>query len=903
MRDWRAFVRSHLRLPGLTPERESRVVRELAAQLEDFYRDALGRGATEVEAEAHAAAQITDWTRMADDVLRADRAHLKPRVERLADSMQDAAPASGGRRAGGLSMAADALRDGRYAIRQLIKTPGFTLVIVLTLALGIGATSAIFTVVNGVLLQPLPFPEPGRLVRVHEVVPQYGRFSVAPASFLDWRQQNTVFEGIAAYTAASGTLVEAEGPERIQGAAVSWDLFSLLAVAPAIGSGFNASHDRPNADNAIVLSHGLWQRRFGADPGVVGRSISLNGVPVTILGVMPAGFAFPSRTIEFWRPLAINPADASRGAHFLGVVARMKPGVSIDQAVAEMKTIAERLAQQYPDAAANESAEVVALHDQVVGGIRPALLTLLAAVGVVVLIVCANVANLLLVRASVREKEVAIRAALGAGRRRLAFQMFVESLVLALTGGAIGVLLAYLAIPLVQSLGADSIPRVADIRIDVRVLMFAFGASVLTGILFGLAPVWHATRAGLGAVLKEGGRSSATSGGRWVRSALLVVEVALSIVLLVGASLLLRSFAKLTNVDPGFKPANVLAFQVGLPPATYPQDVNRIAFFDTLLDRVRALPDVQAAGMVHRLPLRGGYVLSFDVQGRPKARPGEEPSAHYRAVSPGYFETLGIPLRRGRLFTARDTEKPPLVAIVDEAFVKRHFANENPIGRGLDIGNGTDGFYEIVGVVGNVLHEALDESTEPTMYVPFKQSVFSTMWMLVRAKEDPARLTGSVRQAVKDIDRTLPAYSITPLSTVLSDSLAERRFSLLLLGFFALLAMFLAAVGLYGIVAYSVRQRTREIGVRLAIGARPGDVLRMVIGGGMKLALLGVAIGLAAAVGLAQLVKSMLFDVTPSDPASYIATAAVLLLVAALASYVPARRAMRVDPLVALQHE
>lgn len=902
MPDWRVFVRSRLSLHGLTPERESRIIRELAAQLEDFYRDSLARGATEAEAEAHAAAQIADWRQMADDVLRADRAHAKPRVDRLADSIQDARLGSDPPPAKGFLMFADALRDTRYAIRQLIKTPGFTLVLVLTLALGIGATSAIFTVVNGVLLQPLPFPESERLVRVHEVVPQYGRFAVAPATFLDWRQQNTVFERLAAYGTASGTIVEADGPERIQGAAVSWDMFDLLRVAPALGSSFTAAHDRPNSDNAIVISHGLWQRRFGADRGIVGQSIGLNGVPVTILAVMPAGFHFPSRTTEFWRPLAISPADASRGAHFLGVIGRMKTGISVEQSAAEMKTIAERLAQQFSDSA-NESAEVVALHDQIVGSIRPALLTLLAAVGVVVLIVCANVANLLLVRASVREKEVAIRAALGAGRRRLAFQMFVESLVLALGGGAVGVLLAYLAIPLIQTLGADSIPRVADIRINVRVLLFAVGASVVTGILFGLAPAWHATRAGLGAVLREGGRSSSTSGGRWVRNALLVAEVALSIVLLVGASLLLRSFAKLTNVDPGFKPANVLAFQVSLPPATYPADPSRIAFFDTLLQRLETLPDVRAAAMVHRLPLRGGYVLSFSVEGRPRAKPGEEPSAHYRVVSPGYFETLSIPLLRGRLFAARDTEKPPFAAVVDEAFVKRHFPNENPIGRSLDIGNGVDGLYEIVGVVGNVVHEGLDESTEPTMYVPFKQSVFSTMWMLVRAKDDPARLAGGVRQAVREIDRTLPAYSITPLSTVLSDSLAERRFSLLLLGFFAVVAMFLAAVGLYGIVAYSVRQRTREIGVRLAIGARPRDVLGMVIGGGMKLTLLGVAIGLAAAVGLAQLVKSMLFDVTPSDPTSYVATALVLLVVAAVASYVPARRAMRVDPLVALQHE
>jgi putative ABC transport system permease protein len=903
MRDWQAFVRSHLDLPDLVPERESRIVRELAAQLEDFYREAIGRGASGAEADAHACAQITDWRRMADELLRADRPHARGRADRLADLLQDSVPAAGSRRGGGAFMLANALRDSRYAIRQLRRTPGFTIVAILTLALGIGATTAIFTVVNSVLLRPLPFPAAESLVRVHEVVPQYGRFSVAPAAFLDWRRQNTVFERLAAYMGTSGTLLDADGPERIQGASVSWDLFELLRVAPAAGSGFTASQDQPNAAGVIVISHGLWQRRFGGDRSVVGRSINLNSAPATIIGVMPPDFYFPSRTAEFWQPIAIDPAQAPRGAHFLGVIARTKPGVTLDQANAEMRTIAERLAQQYPDASANESAEVVPLHEQIVGRVRPALLTLLAAVGVVVLIACANVANLLLVRASVREKEVAIRAALGAGRQRLALQMLAESVLLGVGGGVVGVLLAYLAIPVVQTLGANSIPRVADIAIDERVLAFTFGASVLTGLLFGLGPAWHASRAGLGAVLKEGGRSSATSGGRWVRSGLLVAEVALSIVLLVGATLLLRSFAKLTDVNPGFASANVLAFQVSLPLTTYPGDGPRITFFDSLLERLQATPDVRATSIVQTLPMRGTYVLSVEIKGRPPVKPGEELSASYRAISAGYFETLNVPLLRGRLLTTRDTEKPPMVAVIDDAFAKRYFPDEDPIGHGIDIGNGSDGFYEIVGVVGNVNYSGLDAVPPPTMYVPFKQDLFGTMWVLVKSDGDPSRLTGAVREAVRGIDRTLPAYSITPLATVLSESVADRRFSMVLLGFFALLAIFLAAVGLYGVVAYSVSQRTREIGLRVAIGARPGDVVRMVVGGGMKLAIVGVVIGLVGAVGLAQLVETMLFGVTPSDPASYGATALILLAVAALASYVPARRAMRVDPLTALQAE
>ncbi len=646
----------------------------------------------------------------------------------------------------------------------------------------------------------------------------------------------------------------------------------------------------------------MWQRRFGGDPAVLGRSVTLSGTPVTIVGVMPAGFYFP-RDAEFWRPLALNPAKATRGGHFLAVIARTKPGVSVQQAGAEMKTIAERLAQQYPDSSAKESAEVVGLHENVVGSVRPALLTLLAAVGVVILIACANVANLLLVRASVREKEIAIRAALGAGRRRIVLQMLCESLVLAVTGGALGLLLAYLAIRPIQTLSAGSIPRVDDVVIDKTVLGFALLVALVTGILFGLAPAWQASRAGLGEVLREGGRSSASTGRRWVRSGLLVAEVALSIIMLVGAALLLRSFAKLTDVNPGFRADNVLAFRVSLPPTSYPEEHNRIAFFDKLLENLDALPDITAAGMVQTLPMRGGYVLSFSIQGRPAAAPGQESSANHRVVSPDYFQAVGIPLLRGRMITSRDAEKAPMVAVVDEAFVSRHFPTEDPIGRGLDIGNGTDGFYEIVGVVGNVHYGGLDESPNPTMYVPYKQDVFSSMWIVARTEGDPASRGAVVRQTVRDLDSTLPAYSMSPLAAIVNESVAQRRFSMLLLGLFALIALFLAAVGLYGVVSYTVSQRTQEIGVRMAVGAQRGDVLRMIVGGGMKLTLVGVAIGLAGALALARLVATMLFDVTPFDPASYAATAIVLLAIAALACYIPARRAMRVDPIAALRQE
>ena len=692
MRDWQAFARARLTLGDLTIARESRVVREVAAQLEDFYRDARARGATDEDADRHAQEQIRDWAQLSTDVLKAERQHRRPGVDRLV-GLAERKPESFG---GGLLMLAQGLRDARYAIRHLLKAPGFTVVAVMTIALGIGATTAIFSVVNGVLLRPLPFPASDTLVRVHEVVPQYGLFSVAPANFLDWRRDNSVFERIGAYSTSSATLVGADGPERIQGAQVSWDMFQLLGVGPALGSSFVADDDKPGGRGVIVISHGMWQQRFGGDPSVVGRTITLSGTPVVIAGVMPPDFYYPNRTAEFWRPIALNPVNATRGGHFLGVVARLKTGVTLERARAEMKAMAERMAQQYPQASANESAQVVLLQEQIVGAIRPALITLFAAVGVVVLIACANVANLLLVRAAVREKEIAIRAALGAGRRRLIVQMLAESLVLAFVGGGLGLLLGYLAIAPIQTLSAGSIPRVADVAIDGRVLLFTAAASILTGLLFGLAPAWQASRTSVGAVLKQGGRSSSAGSSRWVRSGLLVVEVALSIILLTGAALLLRSFAKLTNVDPGFRPESVLAFQVSLP-ASYqtpkdPTSPKILAFYDTLIQKLEAQPGARSASLVQTLPMRGNYVLSFDVRGQAPAKPGEGPSANYRAVGTHYFDALSIPVKRGRAFTAQDSASGQKVAIVDEAFAAKYFASADPIGQGIHIGNGVDGY-------------------------------------------------------------------------------------------------------------------------------------------------------------------------------------------------------------------
>jgi len=897
MRDWHAYVRAHLSLPALTPAREAHIVRDLAAQLEDFYRDAVAQGASHDAADAFARQQIRDWDRLARDVASADRRHARPRVDRLTDAAEHMPPVQ----RGALLMVAHILTDMRYAVRQMLKAPGFTAVAVLTLAFGVGASSAVFSIVNAVMLRPLPYPQQDRLVRVLELVPELGRFAVAPGNFLDWRAQNTSFDGIAAFGTGYETLVGAESAERIPRTTVSWNVFDVLGVSPALGRTFRQDEDLPKQNNVVILTHGMWQRRFGGDPQIVGRTITLSGEPSTVIGVMPEDFYFPNRTTEFWRPLGVNPANATRGGHYLATIARLKNGVSLDQASAEMRGIAARLAQQYPATNRDESAETLGLRETIVGPARAILYTLLAAVGIVVLIACANVANLLLVRASVREKEIAIRAAMGASRRRIVAQVLSEGIVLALTGGILGALLAYLAVAPLRTLGQGNIPRAAEIALDWRVLTFTVFVTVLTGILFSLAPAWHAARSGLGAVLKEGARSSGGIGGLRIRHTLLVLEVALSIVLLVGATLLLRSFVQLTRVDPGFRPEQVLTFSVALPQTTYPEDSHRVAFFDRLDERLRGMPGVRAMGMVQTIPIRADYLLSFSIQGR-RSEPGKEPSANYRVITPGYFEALTIPLLRGRLFTNADVP-PRQVTVIDEAFAKQHFPGEDPIGRGIDIGNGTDGFYEIVGVVGSVRHEGLDTNARPTMYVPLRNDVFSTMWVMVKTAGEPEAVAPAARQALRELDAAIPAASLDRLDAVITEWVAPRRFSMLLLSAFAVVALFLAAVGLYGVVAYAVSQRTREIGLRMAIGAQRGDVLRLVVGGGMKLATVGVVVGLVTALWLARYVASMLFGVTSLDPVSYSVTAAVLLTVSAVACYIPARRATTVDPLVALRAE
>ena len=898
MRNWDAYVRERLPLSPPARTRASRVIREIAVQLEDCYRDAVARGLSPEDADREACRQVTDWDRLARDLGRADSRLAVSSLESMTHRLDEAALERNGRWA----LVSGFWQDIRSAWRQFVKRPGFALVATLTLALGIGANTAMFGVMRGVLLRPLPYPDPDRIVRVFEIVPQSGRFSVSPAAYFDWRDQNASFEAIAAYSSGGMTLSDGTTSERVNGAGVSAPLFDVLRVPPALGRSFTASEDLGPA-RVVIISHRLWQRRFAGDPDVLGRSLTINGSPVTVIGVMPEGFSFPSLEADLWTPLGVNPVGASRGGHYLSVIARLKDGQSVESAGTEMRGIAERLALEYPEMSAGESAGVIALHEDIVGGVRRPLLTLLVAVGLVVLIACGNVANLLLVRASTAGKDFAIRLALGARPHRVVRQMLTESLVLAFIGGLVGVGLAYLAMGPIRALAAGSVPRTDGIQVESSVLFFALGLSIVTGLVFGAAPAWQASRSNLTDALKDGGRSAVGGRGRRIRSALVVVEVALSLMLLVGASLLLRSFANLTAVDPGFDARGVLTFRVALPASPPNPDEHRRTYYGTLLERLAALPDARAVGMTQSLPLQGRYVLSVTFQGRPDPLPAERPSANYRAISPGYFDALNVPLSRGRVFSERDTATAPLVAIIDETFARRHFPNEDPIGRGLDIGNGTDGFVEIVGIVADVRHEGLELTTEPTMYVPFAQDPFGTMAVVIRSDREPLALAPAVRTIMQDVNRGVPPFAIAALADVVDGSMASRRFSTLLLGSFAGIALFLAAVGLYGVLSYAVTQRTQEIGVRLAIGAAPPQLLRMVVGDGLKLTLAGIALGLAGALALSRLVTSLLFDVTPFDPVSYVLPAVILLAVSVLACHIPARRAMRVDPILALRSE
>ena len=796
------------------------------------------------------------------------------------------------------------LQDLRYALRTLRWNRGFAIVAIMTLALGIGATSAIFSVVDAVLLRPLPYPEPDRLVVVWGSHPQIGLEVASLPDFIDWRAQSESFAGMAAVAEQNFNLTGEGEAERIRGALVSADFFDVMGVNAVLGRTPLAEEDEPGVDRVVVLSHRLWQGRFGGDPSIVGRTIRMQGRTYPVVGIAPLGFEYPSET-ELWLPLALDASRFGRRGDFLFVVGRLNDGVSLESAQAEMTAIASRLEEEYPGTNARWTAELIPLHEEIVGDIRPVLLAFLGAVGFVLLIVCANVANLLLARAAGRTNEIAIRAALGAGRARLLRQLFTESGVLGLLGGAFGIGLAALGVRGLVALAPEGIPRLDGVAIDVRVLTFTLVIAVGTGLLFGLAPALRISHANLQGSLKEGGGRSAAS---WQRSrfrrGLVVGEVALAMILLIGAGLLMRSFAELQRVDPGFQPSGVLTFRVALPSASYPNE-QVLPFHDRLFERLASLPGVIDAGAISSAPLTGGAsYLSFAVRGRAVPAAGEVQDAQVHVSKPGYFETLRIPLIEGRVFTERDRDEGEQVALVSEAMARRYWSGESPLGYHITFGNPQDGsFMTIVGVVGDIHHEGLDSDPYPQVYIPHGQNPSRAMTVVVRTQGDLDALAAAVRSEVRGMDAALPVYELARMTDHLGSAVAQPRFNSTLIMIFALVAVMLAAVGLYGVLAHSVAERAHEIGIRMALGAGQSDVLRHVLGQGGLLVAIGAVIGLGGAAWMSRLLSSLLYGVGPIDPLTYGGVALFLLLVAYAATYIPARRASRLEPMIALRHE
>ncbi len=801
------------------------------------------------------------------------------------------------------------IQDLRVALRSLRSQPGFTFAAALALALGIGATTLIFSVVNAVLLRPLPFPGADRVIRIEERHRQSATTSnFTYASFLDLGRETAALEHIAASRFGTANLTDGAEPERVNMLRVSAEYFSALGVAPALGRAFLPEEDTPGQDNVVILSHGLWRRRYGADPNQVGKTIKVGGVSVTVVGVAPPGFrsGYPfNGQYDLWSPLvATGSLRPNRRSHLLGMVARLRSGATIEQARAELGAIARRIEEQNPGVDPELSVSVVRLQDRMVAPMRLALIVFLCAVGLLLLIACANVANLMLARSAAREREMAIRTALGASRLRLARMLLTESALLALIGGAAGLLIAAWGVNLIASLDPATFPRINEVDIDNRVLVFSLAVSLLTGVLFGLAPALQLPKQGLYETLKEGGRGAVSVRRGRLRQALVVFEVAMAIVLLAGAGLLVNSFLRLMQIDRGLDPTNVLTLNLNLPSSKYPNGQQQMAVLRQVLERVSTTPGVRSVGLTSTLPYTGGPATDFEIEGRPLPEAGREPVADIRIVDANYFRTLSIPLRAGRLFAESDAADATRVMIVNEEMARRHWPNENPIGRRVTMKDwGPPLAGEIVGVVGDVKADGLDSSTRPMIYWPYPQfpGIFNAL--VIRAEGDPMNIVAAVKSRIWSVDREQPLSGIQPLEEVIAASVAPRRFNMLLLVIFATLALLLTSVGVYGVISYSVAQRTREIGVRMALGARRVDVLKLVVRQGMALALAGVGVGLAASFGLTRLMANLLFGVGASDPLTFSAIALLLVAVALLACYLPARRATKVDPLTALRHD
>jgi len=806
------------------------------------------------------------------------------------------------------------LRDIKYSLRRLRKTPAFTAIVILTLALGIGANTAIFSVVNTVLLRPLPYRAPEQLVSIEHFYPSLNNMEapVSARGFRDYRDKTKSFESVAVENQTAANLTGTGDPERVPATRVSGDWFHVLGVAPMLGRPLQRDDDQPGREHVVVLSYGLWTRLFAGSPSAIGKNVELNGETYQVVGVMPPEFrSFFARTADIFTPLALAPTAFTNGYtnEYLNLVARLKPGIRLEQAQAEMKLFAENLKKENPNNfAPTWTLKVRSLDDLSTGRIRPVLLVLLGAVGFVLLIACANVANLLLARAAIRIKEIAIRSALGADRASLIRQLLTESVILAMTGGVLGLVLAQWS---VKSLVAfnPNLPRASEVGIDTNVMIFTLLVSVLTGLLFGLAPALQTSHTNLQETLKDGSRSGAADfAGRSLRRGLVVAEVALSLTLLIGAGLLIKSVARLQGVDPGFDPHNVLVFNLSLPEIKYPTDTAQRLFLEQLMPRLNALPGVRAAGVTSVIPFGGGWsTASFNIENF-VVPPGQNgPWGDVRIVSPQFFGALRIPLKKGRLFNEQDIASSPPVTVIDEQFVKKYFSNTDPIGKRITFGarrGQTDSTWiTIVGVVGHAAHEGLDAEPRIQYYFPTTQSGLRGMTVAIRSAGNPLSLLPAAREAVHSIDRNLPLAAVNTMDKLVESSVGQRKLSMILLGVFSVIAMLLASIGIYGVMSYSVTQRSRELGIRMALGAARSRVLALVVGQGMALAGAGVAIGLVAAFALTRFLTSQLYGVGATDPVTFTLVSALLVAIALLATLLPAMRATRVDPVVALRDE
>jgi putative ABC transport system permease protein len=815
--------------------------------------------------------------------------------------------------------------DLKYAFRQLLKNPGFTAVAVLTLALGIGANTAIFSVVNAVLLKPLPYPEPGQLAQLLRRE-QSGEPStvIGSVAFVEVRGQSQSMAGVAAYSGGEMTLTGAGAAERVPSGSVTADFFPLLGIQPALGRNFTEEEDTPNGPKSVILGHGFWQSRFGGDPGVLDRTITLNHERYAVVGILPERFQYPEG-FQIWTPLALSKTDpggpiANEGlGSLLKAIARLKPGVTLQQAQAELQTIARRIQPGGPTASPDRTSRppgegeivlaLVGLHEQVVGDVKGALLVLLGAVAFVLLIACANVANLLLARAAARQREMAVRAALGAGWLRIARQLLTESVLLSITGGGLGLLVAYWGVHALRQWSGTSLPAMHRIGIDGWVLAFTLGVSVITGIAFGLAPAVQAWRAGANAALKEGGRGDTGGHHQWLRHSLVVSEVALALVLLIGAGLLMRSFSRLLDVNPGFRTDGVLTFQIALTGDN--SSARKATFIEQIVERLKALPGVQAAAATDSLPLtQFARITAVDVEGRPpidlsKVKPGEVTPASRPTVTPDYFKAMAIPVRNGRAFTPQDARPSASVVIVNEAFERHNFPGQSAVGKRilLRAGPGEARWQTVVGVVSDVRQEGLAADVTHEVYSPLLEDADDALSFVIRVTGEPASLISAVRAAVAEVEPSQPIYNAMTMEQRLANTTTSRRLNTALLGGFAVVALLLAVVGIYGVISYAVTQRRREIGVRMALGAQQSDVLRLIIHGGLRLTLLGVALGLAGAFALTRYLSTQLYSVKATDPLTFLGVALALTGVAVLASWLPARRGARTDPMDAVRTE